>query len=114
MLPSRHRMRSSAQFSATVRSGTRSGRRNVVVSIRVSEQNAPTRVGFVVSKAVGNAVIRNRVKRRLRELAADTVRSRPCGHDIVVRALPASAAAPWEELLRDYRSAYDAAARKAQ
>lgn len=105
-------MRSSAQFSATVRSGTRSGRRNVVVSVRLSDEEEPTRVGFVVSKAVGNAVVRNKVKRRLRELAAATVRIQPQGQDIVVRALPASAQASWAELGRDYRGAYDVAARK--
>lgn len=113
MLPAQHRMRTAAQFSATVRSGARSGRRNVVVSVRMSEDHQPTRVGFVVSKAVGNAVKRNRVKRRLRELAAETVRSAPTGHDVVVRALPPAANADWNALGEDYRGAYSSAMRKA-
>ena len=113
MLPVQHRMRTSAQFSATVRSGARSGRRNVVVSVLLSDETQPTLVGFVVSKAVGNAVVRNKVKRRLRELAAQTVRSRPTGHHVVVRALPASAGADWNELSDDYRGAYRSASRKA-
>ena len=104
-------MRTSAQFSTTVRSGARSGRRNVVVSVRCGT-GEPSRVGFVVSKAVGNAVTRNRVKRRLRELSAQTVRERPHGVDLVVRALPPAAAASWEELGRDYRSALDTALRR--
>ncbi|RLY93925.1 ribonuclease P protein component [Kocuria tytonicola] len=111
MLPTRHRMRTSAQFSTTVRSGARSGRRNVVVSVR-GGTGEPSRVGFVVSKAVGNAVTRNKVKRRLRELSAQTVRERPHGVDLVVRALPPAAAASWEELGRDYRSALDTALRR--
>lgn len=111
MLPTRHRMRTSAHFSTTVRSGARGGRRNVVVSVRLST-GAPSRVGFVVSKAVGNAVTRNKVKRRLRELSAETVREQPEGMDLVVRALPPAATAPWDELARDYRSAVATAVRR--
>ena len=60
-----------------------------------------------MSKAVGNAVTRNRVKRRLRELAATTVSTYPQGLYIAVRALPASAGANWEELRADYRGALE-------
>jgi ribonuclease P protein component len=61
----------------------------------------PPRVGFVVSKAVGNAVVRNRVKRRLRHLAREHVSSLPGSAVLVVRALPAAASAPYAELGRD-------------
>jgi ribonuclease P protein component len=61
----------------------------------------PARVGFVVSKAVGNAVIRNRVKRRLRHLAREHVMSLPGSAVLVVRALPASATASYAELGAD-------------
>jgi len=53
----------------------------------------PPRVGFVVSKAVGGAVIRNRTKRRLRALMAARVDSLPDGLDVVVRANPVAAQA---------------------
>lgn len=111
MLPHQHRMRTSSQFSAAFRSGTRSGRRNVVVyTAQIPEKT--TRIGFIVSKAVGNAVIRNRVKRRLRELAAATVTAYPHGLYIAVRALPASAHAGWEELRTDYEGAVEASLKK--
>lgn len=48
----------------------------------------PTRVGFVVSKAVGDAVTRNRVKRILRHAVAARLTAIGDGQDIVVRALP--------------------------
>lgn len=51
---------------------------------------APARVGFVVSRAVGGAVIRNRVKRRLRHLLAARLSILSAGSLLVVRALPAA------------------------
>lgn len=50
----------------------------------------PTRVGFVVSKAVGDAVTRNRVKRILRHAVAARLAALGDGQDIVIRALPAA------------------------
>lgn len=113
MLPDRHRIRTSVQFSATTRSGARNGRRNVVVYVRPTEQDRPARFGFVVSKAVGNAVLRNRVKRRLRELAQTTVRQTPYGYDVVVRALPPASRADWAELAADYAKAWRTASARA-
>jgi ribonuclease P protein component len=74
------------------------------------------RVGFVVSKAVGNAVVRNRVKRRLRAAVADQLADRLKGHPgatVVVRALPPSGTADWTELRDDLDSALFSALRKA-
>ncbi len=51
------------------------------------------RVGFVVSAAVGGAVVRNRTVRRLRHLVRDRIALLPAGHDLVVRAQPAAAGA---------------------
>ncbi len=56
------------------------------------------RVGFVVSKAVGNAVVRNRVKRRLRHLCRDQVSTLQPGSLTVVRATPGAATATFGEL----------------
>mgnify|MGYP006339604597 FL=1 len=50
--------------------------------------NPPSRAGFVVSKAVGGAVRRNRVKRQLRHLISARLASSPFALDVVVRALP--------------------------
>ena len=106
MLATRNRMRTSAAFSHTVRSGVRNGRRNLVLYAVSTLSDAPSQVGFIVAKTVGNAVTRNLVKRRLREIALDSVRSHPYGVNVVVRALPASAAASWGELVNDYQRAF--------
>jgi ribonuclease P protein component len=94
VLPATHRMRSGSDFAAAVRGGRRAGRRTLVVHLsRDASVQAPARVGFVVSKAVGPAVVRNRVKRQLRHLTRDRLNTLPAGSMVVVRANPAAAAA---------------------
>lgn len=56
------------------------------------------RVGVVASRAVGNAVVRNRTKRRLRALLAERLPGLPEGLDLVVRANPPAATAATREL----------------
>ncbi len=58
-------------------------------------------MGFVVSKAVGNAVARNLVKRRLRHLARERTALVPPENMVVVRALPGAALASYDELARE-------------
>jgi ribonuclease P protein component len=62
-------------------------------------------VGFVVSRAIGNAVTRNRVKRRLRHLVRDRLAWLPSEGALVVRALPATAGASYAGLGRDLDTA---------
>lgn len=63
-----------------------------------SRTECPPRVGFVVSKAVGGAVMRNRVKRRLRAASSTLLPALDVGTDLVVRAQPDSAAADFPTL----------------
>ncbi|MHA7262970.1 ribonuclease P protein component [Arthrobacter sp. TMN-37] len=109
MLAKIHRVRVAGDFARTVRSGARSGRRNVVIYAASRENGEPTRCGFIVGKNVGNAVRRNLVKRRLRAAAASFIDRNPQGLDLVVRALPASALAGWDDLSRDFHKAAAAA-----
>ena len=62
------------------------------------------RFGLIVSKAVGPAVVRHRVARRLRHICAGVVDELPTSADVVIRALPGAADAPSEELLRQLHS----------
>jgi ribonuclease P protein component len=102
VLPARHRLRERADFTTAVRGpgASRAGGRLIVVHANRTDARAelPPRVGFVVSKAVGNAVVRNRTKRRLRASVATRLDGIPAGYDLVVRANPAAAQATWAEL----------------
>jgi ribonuclease P protein component len=108
VLATRNRLRTATDFSTTVRSGVRNGRRNVVLYAAAIAADEPSRIGFIVSKSVGNAVVRNLVKRRLREAGAKSLQKYGNGFAIVVRALPAAAAASWDQLLADYDAALEA------
>ena len=113
MLPRSLRMHSSKDFRETTRRGVRVGRPTLVVHAAYLDEghlDDGTRVGFVVAGAVGSAVTRNRVKRRLRHLAAAHVAEAPDGIGqerigIVVRALPRAATDP-AEVPRDFGSAW--------
>lgn len=107
MLATRNRLRTATDFSTTVRSGVRNGRRNVVLYTAALAADEPSRIGFIVSKSVGNAVVRNLVKRRLREVGALSLQQYGSGFAIVVRALPAAAGASFEQLRSDYDAALE-------
>lgn len=68
-----------------------------------------SRAGFVVSKAVGPAVVRNKVRRRLRHLVRERLADLPPGSTLVVRALPAAAEATYQRLGADLDDALSAA-----
>jgi ribonuclease P protein component len=103
VLPAGSRLRHRADFASTLRQ-SRGARAAGLVVVHVSlpepseEPTSPARAGFVVSRAVGPAVTRNRVKRRLRHLVAARLDALPPGTRVVVRALPPSAAAGFTEL----------------
>jgi len=110
VLPEPHRLRRHSDFSLTVRRGRRMGRRDLVVHAFDRAQadelvsSGGPRFGLVVSKAVGPAVIRHRVARRLRHICASLVDEVSEGSYVVIRALPGSATATSAELDRQLRS----------
>jgi len=105
-----NRITRGADYRVTVRRGVRFSGANTLTYIRPNPDTDVVRFGFIVSKAVGNAVTRNLVRRRLKAASYDLLprfvddESSAAGLDVVVRALPASVQAPWaslhEELFR--------------
>jgi ribonuclease P protein component len=92
-------MTRSAEFGFTVKGGVRVAQPDLVVHARhLAGENDGPRIGFVVSKAVGNAVERHRVARRLRHAVRPLVGEFGRGDRMVVRALPSSRDAASAEL----------------
>jgi ribonuclease P protein component len=90
-------LRRRRDFAEAYRSGRMHGNRLLVVRVRPNGGEL-TRFGFVAGKAVGGAVTRNLVKRRLRAAARGLPTA--AGLDIVIGARKAAAVAPYTELER--------------
>ena len=103
LLSPTHRVVSAEDFKMTVRSGKRGVDEHLVAYARTTTPDAAGRFGFIVTKAVGGAVVRNRVRRRLRAASAALLAERQLsGVDIVVRALPGSAELSWNSLQAEF------------
>lgn len=106
--PKAHRIRKRPDFLHVQRHGRRWTGRFVLVLVHRAEDQV-TRFGFTVSRKVGNAVVRNRVRRRLREAVRLQRPQWPEGRSVVVIARPAAARATYAELERDILSWLEAA-----
>ncbi|GGM51302.1 ribonuclease P protein component [Micromonospora sonchi] len=128
MLAAAQRLRRSSDFAAAVRGGRRAGRGTLVVHLTLPSAAGSTdpaskpvrdgaeadsaslpRAGFVVSRAVGPAVVRNKVRRRLRHLVRERLDDLPAASTLVVRALPPAADATYQRLGADLDAALTAA-----
>src|ERR1700722_11622130 len=102
MLPASARMRRRADFESATRRGSRARRALVSGHLLVGPgAGGGPPVGFVVSRAVGGAVVRNKVRRRLRHAAREYLDSLPGGSLLVVRAGPRAALACQADLAAD-------------
>lgn len=104
MLPARYRMTRSTEFSSTVSQGVRSAHPDLVLhaALDTVDDSGP-RIGLVVAKSVGNAVVRHRVSRRLRHVARTVLDDLDSRDRLVIRALPNSARAASPDLERQLR-----------
>ncbi len=90
-------LRGSEAFAET-RNQARSNRHGRLVVQQVSSQsNAPVVLGLIVSRSVGNAVVRNKVRRRVKSLMREDA-VRLVGSTVVVRALPGVDEQTFEQL----------------
>ncbi|MEZ4501673.1 MAG: ribonuclease P protein component [Dehalococcoidia bacterium] len=91
-------LRKARDFDQAFRRGRRSRQRLLAMVARPNDLEA-TRVGFAISRRVGGAVVRNRVRRRLKALLRELPIAQPT--DLVLTAQPAAAEATFADLRRD-------------
>jgi ribonuclease P protein component len=101
------RLKRRSDFRAAAQAA-RASARAFVLQARLRAEAGPPRIGFTVSKQVGNAVERNRVRRRLRELVRVAPAASLCaGHDYVLVGRPAALRVQFDAMMRDLAAALD-------
>jgi ribonuclease P protein component len=99
------RLRQRADFLAAA-SGIKTTATAFVLQARKRTDDGPARLGFTVSKKVGNAVERNRVRRRLREIVRQSGANRMRrGHDYVLIGRRAALKVPFARIAQDFEGA---------
>lgn len=101
MLPLKHRIVDRVDYQRVHKAGRKSSGDWFVVT--AAQVTGATRFGFITPKTVGSAVVRNRIRRRLRHLAADTVREYPTGWEVVVRVVRDGSTVTAEQLREEWR-----------
>lgn len=97
MLPKQYRLTRSKDFAHTRRFGRSSGSSLLALSV-LPTRSPDVRIGFSVSKRVGKATVRNRVKRLMREAVRHQLANVRRGQDLVFIARPAAAGASYDEI----------------
>ena len=99
-----------AQFLRVSAKGRRVPVHGLVLQALPREDDGPARLGFTVTRKVGNAVVRNRTRRRLKEAVRLHLRENPVrGVDLVVIGRDATRGRPFAELIDDVRRALEKA-----
>jgi ribonuclease P protein component len=96
------RLRRRAEFLKVAGSGRKAPAPGLVLQALARGDDAPARLGFTVTKKVGNAVVRNRTRRRLREAARAVLAETPVrGQDLVLIGRDATRARKFASLKAD-------------
>ena len=111
--PKRQRLLRRTDFVRTPRCGVAMRSRTCVLLCYLRGDSEPARLGLVASRKMGNAVVRNRAKRRAREWFRRH-RQVPAGADVVIILRRQAAEMPWDELLHELDKSLARAHKKAR
>ena len=106
MAPSPQRLKRRAEFLRVAAKGRKAPVHGLVLQALARDDAGPARLGFTVTKKVGNAVVRNRTRRRLKEAARLHFRDHPvAGVDLVLIGRDATRGRQFALLVDDLRRA---------
>jgi ribonuclease P protein component len=105
------RLKRAEDFRAVFRAGRRYGNRLVALYV-LARGDEPSRVGYTTGRGIGKAVVRNRLRRRLREIGRRWEKQLGTGRDFVLVARPEAVEADFAVLKAGVLAAVDEAARQ--
>lgn len=101
MLAKPNRLTRGSDYKVVVRRGARCAGAHTVTYVGDAGESSQARFGFIVSRQIGTAVVRNTVRRRLKAITAEALPWVRPGADVVIRALPGAASADYAALRDD-------------
>lgn len=78
-----NRLRKNMEFKKVYKTGKNYWNRNLILFIR-KNGSENTRIGISITKKIGNAVVRNKLKRRIKSVNQDYINSIKLGYDVVI------------------------------
>ncbi len=106
ILPPPARLKRRADFLRVAAKGRKAATHGLVLQALTRTDDAPARIGFTVTKKIGNAVVRNRTRRRLKEAARfELQRESLAGVDLVLIGREGTRGRGFPELREDLRRA---------
>jgi len=96
------RLKKRKEFSHVFGTG-RSAAGKLMVVYTATREATSVRIGFSAGKKLGNAVLRNRARRRLKEMVRKVLPRLQGGRDLVVIARAGAVKATWPELAQEFQ-----------
>ncbi|AOM81407.1 ribonuclease P protein component [Salisediminibacterium beveridgei] len=104
-----HRLRKNEDFQSVFKSGKSVANRQFVVYTLAKPGQGPSRFGLSISKKIGNAVTRNRIKRLVKEVIRLQIHEMPSDMDVVIIARKPAAAMDFHDIKKSIRHVFQIA-----
>ena len=100
--PKTARLRQTKDFAKVREHGKASQSRLIRIGLLRTGADQPAKVGIITSRRVGGAVVRNKVRRRLREILKTCISQIPAGFLVVIVAKSTAAEVPFKQLQAEW------------